>query len=149
MRRVTWDGELRVEGCQILAAELFSFDVVADGILSQTPQSIVFTSKTTGDRDGFDLILDDARHGTLIFDSAAGQATINLADLTDSHPRQTFDFGGVDMQLIVERYPAEVSSLSLSLSQRVTPPAGQLTPYFVKATQVDGQIAWASPIYFD
>jgi hypothetical protein len=29
----------------------------------------------------------------------------------------------------------------------VEPPAGKTTPYFVKVTQCDGQMAWASPVY--
>jgi len=148
-RRVTWDGEIRLEGCSVESATLFSFDVVADGITAQSADRISFASKTTGDRDGLDLRLDDASQGTLIFDSAAGLATVELADLTDANPRQTFDFGGVDMQVIVERYPAQVSTLTLKLTSAVTPVNGVLTPYLVKATQSDGEMAWASPIYVD
>ena len=146
-RRATWDGEVRVAGCEIISAETFSFDVVADGITGQTSTSVRFASKTTGDRDGLDLLLTDARQGTLIFDSALGQREIALAELTAAQPRQTFDFGGVDLQLVVERYPAEVTETALALNHSVVPPAGQRTPYFVKATQVDGQMAWASPIW--
>ena len=146
-RRVTWDGEVRVDGCQIKSAELFSFDVIADGITRQSAQAIAFESKTTGDRDGLDLILNDASHGTIVFDSAAGSATVNLSDLTDEHPRQSFDFGGVDMQVIVEWYPETVETDTLSLTETVNPPNGQRTPYFIKATQIDGQMAWSSPIY--
>ena len=146
-RRVTWDGAVRVEGCQIMSAETFSFDVFADGITGQLADRVTFVSKTTGDRDGLDLLLNDAGQGKLIFDSAAGQMTIDLSDLTSERPRKVFDFGGVDMQLVVERYPAEVSDTALCLSQTVNPPPDSRTPYFVKAIQVDGQMAWASPIY--
>lgn len=148
-RRVTWDGEVRTEGCAIESVALFSFDVVADGIVTQTANRIAFASKTTGDRDGFDLVLDDAQNGTIRFDSAAGQASVNLHELTDAAPRRIFDFGGVDMQVVVERYPAVVDTRALHLERAVTPPPGKLTPYFVKATQVDGHMAWSSPIYFD
>ncbi|MFK7801209.1 MAG: DUF3604 domain-containing protein, partial [Anaerolineae bacterium] len=146
-RRVTWDGAVLIEGCEIVSAAEFSFDVVADGITSQSKQQIDFTSKTTGDRDGLDLMLNNASQGKLIFDSAAGQVSVDLAKLTAEQPRQVFDFGGVDMQVVVERYPAGVETLRLELDQIVSVPAGQQTPYFVKATQVDGQMAWASPIY--
>ncbi|MEM7030021.1 MAG: DUF3604 domain-containing protein [Chloroflexota bacterium] len=148
-RRVTWDGELRLKGCQIESIDLFSFDVVADGVVSQTADKVVFRSRTTGDRDGLDLLLADSCAGMLIFDSAAGNATVNLADLTTEYPRQVFDFGGVDMQLVIERYPSQVSTLNLSLTETITPELGKLTPYFVKATQLDGEMAWASPIYVD
>ena len=146
-RRVTWDGQIRFEGCQLESATPFSFDVVADGITSMSQHEITFRSRTTGDRDGLDILLDDTTSGQLYFESTAGAALIDLADLTSNNPRQIFDFGGVDMQLIVERYPAEVNLQSLALMDVVTPPAGELTPYFVKATQVDGEMAWASPIY--
>ncbi|MEM7347728.1 MAG: DUF3604 domain-containing protein [Chloroflexota bacterium] len=148
-RRATWDGTIKAEGCTFTSVELFSFDVISDGIIEQSATEVVFRSRTTGDRDGLDLILDDATSGTLIFDSAAGKISVNLSELTDEAPRQTFDFGGVDMQVIIERYPAETSTLTLNLTETVTPPEDALTPYFVKATQVDGQMAWASPIYVD
>ncbi|MEM7130345.1 MAG: DUF3604 domain-containing protein [Chloroflexota bacterium] len=146
-RRVTWDGQIRVEGCQIESAALFSFDVVADGITSQNAQTVHFRSRTTGDCDGLDLVLNDAKTGTIHFESEAGTASVNLADLISQSPRKTFDFGGVDMQVMVERYPAAVKTQTLNLSHAVTPPTGKLTPYFVKATQVDGEMGWSSPIY--
>ena len=146
-RRVTWDGAVRVKGCEIKSVETFSFDVIADGIVSQAPNEIVFNSKTTGDRDGLDIFVDDASSGQLIFESAAGLVNVDLAELTAECPRLEFDFGGVDMCLVVERYPTEVSALKLDIVQSVDPPASRQTPYFVKATQVDGQMAWASPVY--
>ena len=148
-RRVTWDGVVRTEGCRIEAAALFSFDVVADGITEESATHIAFGSKTTGDRDGLDLVLEDASRGALVFESAAGTVTVDLAELTDDMPRRAFDFGGVDMQVVVERYPIDVTTQTLALTQTVQPQPGKLTPYFVKATQVDGHMAWASPIYVD
>ncbi|MEM7531950.1 MAG: DUF3604 domain-containing protein [Chloroflexota bacterium] len=148
-RRATWDGAVRVEGCQIESASLFSFDTVLDGIVEQSPTQVTFRSRTTGDRDGLDLVLDDARDGTVIFDSGVGTVSVNLADLTDEQSRMAFDMGGVDMQVIIERYPATVEEQTLALETTVTPAAGKLTPYFVKATQVDGEMAWASPVYVD
>ena len=146
-RRVTWDGVLRVEGCAIVAAEPFSFDVMSDGIVSQSASQITFASKTTGDRDGLDIVLDDARQGWIIFESAVGTVRVDLAELTDQQPRQQFAFGGLDMQVMVERYPVQVSTLHLSLHEMVKTTDDEQRPYFVKATQVDGQMAWASPIY--
>ena len=34
-----------------------------------------------------------------------------------------------------------------ALSFEVDPPSGKTTPYFVKTTQVDGHMAWVSPVY--
>lgn len=146
-RRVTWDGEIRVEGCQIESAKLFAFDMVVDGITHQSTQEIAFRSRTTGDRDGLDLRLSDARQGVIVFKSAVGTVTVNLAELTQANPRQVFDFGGVDMQVVVETYPTSLTTHSLTLKKTVFVPDATYTPYFVKATQSDGQMAWSSPIY--
>ncbi len=50
------------------------------------------------------------------------------------------------MQVIIERYAAKVSALKLPLTETVNPPGEASPPYFVKATQVKGEMAWASPI---
>ena len=45
------------------------------------------------------------------------------------------------------RYPERVTETHLRLSTRLSPPTGRVTPYLVKVTQVDGQMAWSSPVY--
>ena len=93
------------------------------------------------------LTLADAMSGEIAFDSKAGKCDVNLSELTDDLPRKTFDFGGLDMSVTIERYPENPIETKLELDFDTRPPAGKTTPYFVKATQVDGQMAWASPIY--
>lgn len=148
-RRVIWDGTIRFSDTEIEQIELFSFDSVQDGIITQSNNEITFKSRTTGDRDGLDIWLTDATKGTIEFQSDAGTTKIDLSILTEENPQQVFDYGGVDMQLIVERYGYFEPTRELNLEQSVTPPAGQLTAYFVKAIQTDGHMAWSSPIYFD
>jgi hypothetical protein len=94
-----------------------------------------------------DLTLDRADRGRVTFDSKAGRCEVELSELTAAEPRKTFDFGGLDMRVTVERYPERLTETTLSLEQTVRPPAGATTPYFVKVTQADGQMAWASPVY--
>ncbi|HWB52913.1 MAG TPA: hypothetical protein VG722_01930, partial [Tepidisphaeraceae bacterium] len=79
----------------------------------------------------------------LTFTSKAGNRSINLAELTNP---QSFDLGGLDMQLKIERYPTELSQTSAAVSLDLPTPKS-LTPYFVKVTQSNGQMAWSSPIY--
>jgi len=148
-RRVVWDGAIRFDDTAVEKIELFAFDSVQEGIITQSTNEITFRSRTTGDRDGFDIWLTNATVGTIEFQSEAGTNTIDLSTLTNENPRQIVDYGGVDMQLIVERYGYFETTRELNLEQTLTPPANQLTAYFVKATQVDGHMAWSSPIYFD
>lgn len=146
-RRVTWDGTVRVDGATIVSATPFQFDAATDGITAQTPQELSFKSSTTGDTDGIDLVLDQANRGTITFVSPVIEQTVDLATLTGENRMVWVDCGGVDMTLIIERYPEEVTAMAASLAYTVDPPTGQTTPYFVKVTQVDGHMAWASPIY--
>ncbi|NJN81998.1 MAG: hypothetical protein HC802_06740 [Caldilineaceae bacterium] len=144
-RRVTWDGAIHVTGATIELAMPHSFDSPADGIVSQTASEVAFTSGTTGDVDGIDLWLDQASSGTLEFDSKAGSCSLDLAQLT-TEPL-CFDFGGLGIRLCVERYPEVLTAVDAALSTMVSPAKGETTPYFVKAVQEDGHMAWSSPIY--
>jgi hypothetical protein len=145
-RRVNWDGVIRVAGAKILSAKA-TFDTPVDRITQTTAAEIHFISQTTGDTDFIDLTLDSAKSGTLNFDSKAGRCEVNLTELTDHSPRKTFDFGGLDMSVTIERYPENPTQTQLSLQRTVNPPVDKTTPYFVKVTQTDGHMAWASPIY--
>lgn len=143
-RRVTWDGLIRISGAMLVSAATVAFDAKTDGILHQTRHELRFKSSTTGDTDGIDLYLDQSERGTIIFDSQVGRCEVNLADLS---PKKQFNFGGLGMQLWVERYPEQLTEYEASLSETISPPAGQTTPYFVKVVQTDGHMAWSSPIY--
>lgn len=146
-RRVQWDGRIRVEGAQIVAAETVAFDSPADGILAQSASDVTFKSGTTGDTDGIDLTLSEADAGAIHFESEVGSHRVDLAQLTGAQRVHEIDCGGLDMAVRVERYPAQLTEHTLTLDTTVTPPAGDTTPYFVKAVQSDGHMAWASPIY--
>jgi hypothetical protein len=63
--------------------------------------------------------------------------------------KHCFDFGGLDIQVCFQRYPASLTTFELELTTQINPPAGKRTPYFVKAIQSDGHMAWSSPIYID
>jgi hypothetical protein len=145
-RRVNWDGAIRFEGVRIDDAIGF-FDTPIDGITSQNDHEVNFISQTTGDTDGIDFRLDRADRGSITFDSKAGRCAMNLSELTDENPRKSVDFGGLDMQVTIERYPERPAETTISLEHTVHAPPGKTTPYFVKVTQTDGQMAWASPIY--
>jgi hypothetical protein len=149
-RRVNWDGTIRAQGPRILDAQSH-FDTPIDRITRATDHEIDFISQTTGDTDWIDLVLSDATAGTLHFDSKAGHCHLDLRQLTDDHPRQTFPFGGLDMSVTIERYPENPTDSVLSLEADIEPPPARApattTPYSVKVTQVDGQMAWSSPIY--
>ena len=146
-RRVNWDGSIRFDGPRIESTQGF-FDTPIDGITAQSAHDVTFISQTTGDTDGIDFFLDRADDGVVTFDSKAGRCQVDLAELAAANPRKIFPFGGLDMQVVIERYPENPAETAISFQHTISPPANQTTPYFVKIIQTDGQMAWASPIYF-
>jgi hypothetical protein len=70
---------------------------------------------------------------------------VDLADLGAAERRATF--GGLDLHIRVRRYPRSVKALTLAMDATVEIDPGATTPLMVRATQVDGHIAWSSPIY--
>lgn len=135
-RRADWSGSITTDAA-IRAAHPVSFDSKSDGITDVQTNTVTFRSQTTGDADGIDLDLD-ALQGSLTFDSPVCKKTIDL-----TAGKQTFNLGGLDMQLVVQPYPQHCDTYELSL-QHTIDAAG---PYFIKATQTDGHMAWSSPIY--
>ena len=123
----------------------FAFDSPADGILETSRKEVTFKSSTTGDTDGIDLRLENAMEGILTFSTPIGTCTVNLADLHQQV--QSFGFGGLGLKVTVQRYPEALSETRLSLDYTVHPKSGHTTPYFVKAVQEDGHMAWCSPVY--
>ncbi|MCB0188401.1 MAG: DUF3604 domain-containing protein, partial [Caldilineaceae bacterium] len=108
-RRVTWDGTIRVEGATILDATEFQFDAATDGITSHSAQEIHFKSSTTGDTDGIDLVLDQASSGTITFTAPVITQTVDLAALVGENRQVQVNCGGIDMTLVIERYPAALT----------------------------------------
>jgi len=144
-RRVDWSGAIRTDKAAIIAATTVSFDSAADGITATARHAVDFQSQTTGDRDGIDLVLDDGCIGELVFDSAAGVTRIDLSRL--GKDPVVFDYGELDMQLVVQRYPERVKGLALAIDMSDCVPAQGPSAYFVKAIQCDGHMAWSSPVY--
>jgi hypothetical protein len=144
-RRATWDGVVEIEGANIERAQVFAFDSPNDGIQAQTETTIELRSRTTGDLDGLDVWLDQAQRGRVVFRSGVGELAADLAALDAIG--HSVSFGGLDLRASVCRYPESPSERVVELKHEVELIAGNTTPLFVKAIQVDGHIAWSSPIY--
>jgi hypothetical protein len=146
-RRATWDGHIRLEDVRLKRLEPFAFDAPTDGVVHWDASSLEFRSRTTGDRDGVDLWLDQPDRGTLFFESPLGSCAVALDQLRGAASRQVVDFGGLELGVCVQRYPERLVDVSAELDCEVRPPEERLTPYLVKAVQSDGHMAWSSPIY--
>jgi hypothetical protein len=145
-RRAVWDGTITVEGAVIVGATPFSFDSPADRIEAFDARSLQFTSRTTGDLDGVDLVFDrPPRAGRLRFASPVGDLDVDLSHLSAEPIRR--DLGGLDLHVQVARYPEAPRTRELEVAIDVELPPDTATPIFVKVVQVDGAMAWTSPVY--
>ena len=144
-RRVIWDGAIQMDGVRILRAETFAFDSPADGIVHADDRRVRFRSRTTGDTDGIDLWIEQKNHGRLTFTSPVGEISVDLAQLGDAPVHE--EVGGLDTHLSVRRYPENPTAHAIDLDETVVVEEGGPTPYFVKVIQVDGHMAWSSPVY--
>jgi hypothetical protein len=143
-RRISWSGFICVEGATIERARTFGFDSAADGITEETAGRVRFRSHTTGDTDGIDLWLDQTERGSVAFESPVGRCRADLCELT---PERSWSFDGIDVRVSFQRYPEQVTESELRISRLLRPPAGRSAPYLVKVTQVDGHMAWSSPVF--
>ena len=144
-RRAVWDGTVEVSGTRIASCSPVSFDSPADHAVQVDSQTVRFRSRTTGDADGLDLLLDQGHVGTVTLKSAMGELRANLEELDQQGVYA--DYGGIDLRASIQRYPEELNSYCLQLNRELAVHAAGTTPLFVKAVQEDGHMAWASPIY--
>lgn len=146
-RRATWDGEIVVSGNQILDATPIAFDSPADGILERDERRVLYRSRTTGDPDGIELLLAEAGQGTISWTSPLGELHSPLEQLATKGISRKL--GGLDLQASLRRYPQQPEQLErqLALKTHWQPLAGRTVPLFVKVTQIDGHMAWSSPVY--
>ena len=121
----------------------------SDGTLTTYIPCDKSNCRTTGDRDGIDLWLDQAGCGRLSFDSQLGSCEVQLEELGETTSRQVFDMGGLGLHVCVERYPERPIELAAALDCQLRPPVDGRTSYYVKVVQTDGHMAWSSPIYVD
>lgn len=144
-RRVSWDGTLSLKDTRIIEAWAHSFDSPGDTVEKTNVHQVAFTSQTTGDIDGIELLLEDSRQGLLEFSSAAGDWQIDLSKLDDQPQVKTF--GGIDMFATLMRYPETIRTMELTLETMLPAPSTPYAAYHIKAIQCDGQTAWSSPIF--
>ena len=143
--RMVWDGHVGVTGASVLAARDLVRDTIAEGITSWDPAGVHWRSVTAGNWNGVALELDGAEDGTLAFRSAQLDEDVSLAALADGHverhhdePRRTVRF---------ERLPRRPAKPDWAGTFRIDHAAAGEHAFWLRVEQVDGAMAWASPIY--
>jgi len=148
--RMEWDGELRVRGARIVAAEDWAIDTPDEGIRSTGDTRVGWRSITAGDWDGMLLRLDDTSRAEVTFVTAPMTLNARLFDL-GPQPR-TFDATNPARKVEFRRLPERMPALGWRGSFEDPSPPAPSTPathhaYWVRVRQSDGAYAWSSPIF--
>jgi hypothetical protein len=145
--RMSWDGELRVEGARILGVDGWAFDTPDEGVREQDETRVRWRSVTAGDWDGVILDLDHVDDAELFFVTAPLALRTRLGELGLSSRR--FEAGNPERCVELRRLPQAMPPMSFQgRFVDAAPPAGEHA-YWVRVRQGDGGYAWSSPIFVE
>ncbi len=136
-----WDGTLTVAGSGIESVFPCSFTLPRDKITAIGQNAVSWTSFTRGDWDGVSVGLDKIdRNTSLAFKS--GPKTFALQPGRMKERIAVMPAGDLSEIAIIRGKPA---NKTVSFEWKDTEEAGEY--YYVRVTQIDGEEAWASPVY--
>lgn len=144
-RTTVWDGQLTIQGNEIVRAEMFNNWNLDRGIQHQDAGRIVWKAVTTGNYGGIDLWLADPTHGRIRFETKHCHGWRNISSL--SIAEHVFSAGGLDRAVKLSRLPTQMSVTQMRFSRVFERRMTGDTRLFVRVTQADGHRAWSSPIY--
>ena len=144
-RMVSWDGGLQVKGNALTDAAPINFWRADQQPQLESPHRIAWKSVTTGGVTGLILTLAEKDAGTLEIDTAQGKMACQIGEI--GLEPMVWEYGGLRKQLEVYRLPDELPTFEVSLDLPVTDLRQGDNPLYVRVDQVDGHMAWSSPVY--
>ena len=144
-KRTVWDGMLSLSKGRIVHYETFAFRRGVDLIEELSNQVLRWKSSTVGNYKGLVLTIDSPEDAEILFKSEPKSFTFKLRDLKEGP--LIVDAGGVDQKIEVNEISLENRSMDLSFEYIDADVKVGVNPYWVRVQQVDGEMAWSSPIY--
>jgi hypothetical protein len=144
-RALDWSGSLSVTGGRITAVANYAIDSPLDGVIAWGAAHARWRSHTVGDWDGVVLDLDGDERTTLHVVMPTISFAARLGDLGTRgivHPGPL-----LEQRVVVQRLAPRDGPSELSFEWRDESPAPGINPYWVWVTQMDGELAWSSPVY--
>jgi hypothetical protein len=142
-RETVWDGSATVTGGTIVSARTINFLNPQRPLRHLSAESIEWSSITTGNLAGIELVVSPDTTGIAI---TTPHASVEKALSDIAVVPTTIECGGLARQLRLSRLPEMLESKSLSLERDINLRPGD-NPLFVCVTFEDGHQAWSSPIY--
>ncbi len=143
-RQVSWNGDARIAGNTIRSAKAVNFlnperELVLNG------DRLDWTSLTTGNLAGMELMLDDPSTGSLMVSTKPAKADWKIADIGAED--KVVEAGGLGRRLRAYRLPEENPHRTFAFDLDVAIEPDKDNPIYVRVTLEDGHQAWSSPIY--
>jgi hypothetical protein len=142
-----WQGQVEFVGAEPSRVTAFGLErgALADTISREEGSSVVTVDcMTRGDEDGFVAELDSAAGGKLVFRFEDEQIEVALADInTKGKTVSVNEVRSVRLDWLAPDPPRETT-----LEWEEPTSAEQGAYEYLRVTQVDGQMAWSSPIWF-
>lgn len=140
-----WDGSLNLSDGRILAVEGYAFDTPFEGIIKQTQRQVTWRSQTSGDEDGIILTLDAPPEVRLKFETRLCSFELTWGEI-GMRPK-VFGTGGIGQKVSVKRLPDVSPPEEISFLWVNEQPPLEWGAYYLKVTQIDGNVAYSSPFY--
>jgi hypothetical protein len=144
-KKADWDGVIRVENGTINDFRAYAFDQPDEGIVRQSDRTLQVTSTTSGDVDGVFLSISGTSP-LVVFESDDISIKIPVKDL-DQRPLIKY-VGGVNLQLSFSKCTLADRPTDVAFDFPDSSPPKGSHAYWVRVVQIDGHMAWSSPIYF-
>lgn len=153
-KSTNWDGLIYVEDGKIISAKEIAFDRLDQGISIKSDKFVKWTSTTSGDIDGIELEIDSNVNTKIHFNTNQKQFELDVKDISEKPI--CFDAGGENLQIEVlnanQSIENETEYLNLCKAQVQLSDnniRNGFNAYWVKITQIDGNMAWSSPIFIN
>ncbi len=144
-RTTNWDGELTIDGNEILRTTVINNWNLDRGLQHQDATSLTWKAVTTGNFGAIDIWLKHGLEGRISFETrhARGQRPIAAFGIE----RHIFSAGGLDRAIKIVRLPERMTERRVTFKRRISLREYGDTRLYVRVTQEDGHRAWSSPIY--
>ena len=137
---IDWSGGASLDRGRIVEAEAFGFDHPDQGIQTQRDSDIEWEAYTSGNHEGVRLEVEAPQTATLTVGTAQVGTSVRLNELDGT----VIDAGHLEARLKLHRTgPCTESDVTTEFEDLPDPGTHH---YYVRLRQVDGEMAWSSPV---
>ena len=144
-RMTRWDGALELDGNRIAGVTPINFWNPLQPLRQTSPNRLAWQSVTTGGLAGAIIDLGEGDSGHLCLDTLQGQFRCDVAEI--GYTPTVWPCGGLRKQIQAYRLPDKLDAHCIEFDLPLSDLAPGDNPIYVRVDQMDGHMAWSSPIY--